>query len=190
MGSVLCCLGVDDSEEEEHHRGPVCGLRSLTLRCLNAYDLNPHRERRVQPSSDRGSTPPSPASPEDDSAAVARCSPGDPACCAYNKASGHLHGRQVSSQLHCDGRFNHSATADIYTISEDEDVCPTCLEEYRDDNPRTTLQCTHHFHLSCIYEWMERSETCPVCGRVSSFLMLVSFFHQKNISFRLLLPYR
>ncbi|RRT76278.1 hypothetical protein B296_00027113 [Ensete ventricosum] len=62
--------------------------------------------------------------------------------------------------------------------------------EYRDDNPRTTLQCTHHFHLSCIYEWMERSETCPVCGRVSSFLMLVSFFHQKYISFRLLLPYR
>ncbi|CAD5193988.1 unnamed protein product [Musa acuminata subsp. malaccensis] len=189
MGSVLCCLGVDDSEAEEHHRGPVCDLRCLILRSLNVYDLNPRRERRIQPSSDQESTPASPASPEDDSAAGAHCSPDDPTCCASNKASGHLHGRRASSELNCDGIFNHSAPAHIYAISEDEDVCPICLEEYRDENSRTTLQCTHHFHMSCMYEWMERSETCPVCGRVSSFLMLVSFFHQ-NISFQLLLPYR
>lgn len=52
---------------------------------------------------------------------------------------------------------------------EDEDVCPTCLEEYVSENPRIILQCSHHFHLSCIYEWMERSEACPVCGKVMLF---------------------
>ncbi|XP_017697625.1 E3 ubiquitin-protein ligase At3g02290 isoform X2 [Phoenix dactylifera] len=63
------------------------------------------------------------------------------------------------------------ASAAIYvdSSSEDEDVCPTCLEEYTSENPRIILQCTHHFHLCCIYDWMERSEACPVCGKVMVF---------------------
>ncbi|XP_028782921.1 E3 ubiquitin-protein ligase At3g02290 [Neltuma alba] len=56
-----------------------------------------------------------------------------------------------------------------YASSEEEDVCPTCLEEYTEENPRILTKCNHHFHLSCIYEWMERSESCPVCGKVMVF---------------------
>ncbi|KAJ9562128.1 hypothetical protein OSB04_007288 [Centaurea solstitialis] len=60
--------------------------------------------------------------------------------------------------------------AHIYAASdEDEDVCPTCLEEYTTENPKIITKCSHHFHLGCIYEWMERSETCPVCGKVMAF---------------------
>lgn len=49
----------------------------------------------------------------------------------------------------------------IYSLPppEDEDVCPTCLEEYTPENPKIITRCSHHFHLGCIYEWMERSET-------------------------------
>lgn len=57
----------------------------------------------------------------------------------------------------------------IFSSSEDEDVCPTCLEEYTSENPRIVMQCSHHFHLGCIYEWMERSVSCPVCGKVMEF---------------------
>ncbi|KAF5725424.1 E3 ubiquitin-protein ligase [Tripterygium wilfordii] len=57
----------------------------------------------------------------------------------------------------------------IYSTSEDEDVCPTCLEEYTPENPKITTKCSHHFHLGCIYEWMERSDSCPVCGKVMVF---------------------
>lgn len=57
----------------------------------------------------------------------------------------------------------------IFSSSEDEDVCPTCLEEYTSENPRIIMQCSHHFHLGCIYDWMERSEACPVCGKVMVF---------------------
>ncbi|XP_057436172.1 E3 ubiquitin-protein ligase At3g02290-like [Lotus japonicus] len=53
--------------------------------------------------------------------------------------------------------------------SEDEDVCPTCLEEYTEENPRIMTKCSHHYHLGCIYEWMERSDSCPVCGKVMDF---------------------
>uniref|UniRef100_A0A1D1XQH8 RING-type E3 ubiquitin transferase n=1 Tax=Anthurium amnicola TaxID=1678845 RepID=A0A1D1XQH8_9ARAE len=58
---------------------------------------------------------------------------------------------------------------DYMLTSEDEDVCPTCLEEYTSDNPKILTQCSHHFHLSCIYEWMERSENCPLCGKEMEF---------------------
>ncbi|XP_054793868.1 E3 ubiquitin-protein ligase At3g02290-like [Prosopis cineraria] len=57
----------------------------------------------------------------------------------------------------------------VYASFEDEDLCPTCLEEYTEENPRILTKCNHHFHLSCIYEWMERSENCPVCGKVMVF---------------------
>lgn len=40
------------------------------------------------------------------------------------------------------------------------------LAEYTPENPKITTQCSHHFHLGCIYEWMERSESCPICGKV------------------------
>lgn len=46
---------------------------------------------------------------------------------------------------------------------EEEDVCPTCFEDYDTENPRIVTKCNHQFHLSCILEWMERSHTCPIC---------------------------
>ena len=59
--------------------------------------------------------------------------------------------------------------AHIYASSEDEDVCPTCLDDYTNENPRIITKCSHHFHLGCIYEWMERSDSCPVCMKVMEF---------------------
>eukprot|EP00257_Ricinus_communis_P027963 XP_025015377.1 E3 ubiquitin-protein ligase At3g02290 [Ricinus communis] len=57
----------------------------------------------------------------------------------------------------------------FYASLDDEDVCPTCLEEYTFDNPRIVTECKHHYHLGCIYEWQERSEHCPVCDKVMVF---------------------
>ena len=50
-------------------------------------------------------------------------------------------------------------------VDDDEDVCPTCLEEYTADNPRIRSECGHEFHLACIYEWLERSLYCPICAK-------------------------
>ncbi|KAL5221120.1 hypothetical protein ABZP36_025833 [Zizania latifolia] len=63
---------------------------------------------------------------------------------------------------------SHNSSFAVVT-SEDEDVCPTCLEEYTPDNPKIVAKCSHHFHLSCIYEWMERSDACPICGKEMEF---------------------
>ncbi|XP_057962072.1 E3 ubiquitin-protein ligase At3g02290 [Malania oleifera] len=58
---------------------------------------------------------------------------------------------------------------DLYSSSEDEDVCPICLEGYTHENPEIVLQCSHHYHLGCAYEWMERSPCCPICDKVMIF---------------------
>jgi len=55
-------------------------------------------------------------------------------------------------------------------LEDDHDnCCPTCLEPYDDENPAIVAACGHAFHLPCIYEWLERSRTCPVCSRAMSF---------------------
>ncbi|KAJ4748466.1 RING/U-box superfamily protein [Rhynchospora pubera] len=81
---------------------------------------------------------------------------------------------EPSAKIHKSGS-DKSLAAKLYgsaylvTSSEDEDVCPTCLEEYTEENPKIVAKCSHHFHLSCIYEWMERSDNCPVCGKEMEF---------------------
>ncbi|XVE73835.1 hypothetical protein DITRI_Ditri11bG0150600 [Diplodiscus trichospermus] len=51
------------------------------------------------------------------------------------------------------------------STTEEEEACPICLEEYDTENPKLITKCEHHFHLSCILEWMERSDTCPICDQ-------------------------
>ncbi|KAL6501708.1 hypothetical protein OROGR_026841 [Orobanche gracilis] len=53
----------------------------------------------------------------------------------------------------------------IPPLLDEEEACPTCLEEYDAENPKIMTKCEHHFHLACILEWMERSDTCPVCDQ-------------------------
>uniref|UniRef100_A0A6N2MUK5 RING-type E3 ubiquitin transferase n=1 Tax=Salix viminalis TaxID=40686 RepID=A0A6N2MUK5_SALVM len=81
----------------------------------------------------------------------------------------------------------------VASTTEEEDACPICLEgrsiikvmpammcsypkvisqrcllphaEYDLENPKHITKCEHHFHLSCILEWMERSDTCPICDQ-------------------------
>ncbi|GMH09385.1 hypothetical protein Nepgr_011226 [Nepenthes gracilis] len=54
----------------------------------------------------------------------------------------------------------------ILSAEEEEEVCPTCLEGYDKENPKILTKCEHHFHLSCILEWEERSDLCPMCDQV------------------------
>ncbi|KAB2075058.1 hypothetical protein ERO13_A07G179700v2 [Gossypium hirsutum] len=83
--------------------------------------------------------------------------------CEQGSTEQYCKSSQLSSTKGLDG------TGYIYSPIEEEDVCPTCLEEYTLENPKIVTKCSHHFHLGCIYEWMERSENCPVCGKVMAF---------------------
>eukprot|EP00890_Picochlorum_soloecismus_P004551 jgi/Picsp_1/5097/NSC_02460-R1_ring u-box domain-containing protein len=60
----------------------------------------------------------------------------------------------------CTGYTSKKGMSDEYDAT-----CPTCLEEYDVENPKCWTRCGHHFHVPCIYEWLERSQDCPVCSR-------------------------
>jgi len=40
------------------------------------------------------------------------------------------------------------------------------------DNPKTHTACGHHFHLPCLYEWLERKDTCPIVSGTSTLDLL------------------
>lgn len=67
----------------------------------------------------------------------------------------------IEVELEKSGELKKSSEPLVLVVEE----CPTCLEEYDDDNPKIITKCEHHFHLACILEWMERSDTCPVCDQ-------------------------
>ncbi|KAK1297249.1 E3 ubiquitin-protein ligase [Acorus calamus] len=223
MGSVCCCLRVDDIDEMNNpvYRHCIC-LRCFIQPFFTAYTALSHRgeDRMVSPSiqgstsfASAGQVSNSPDNFPDTYRSPPRPLPydADPHCCSLQrdglilrreKSSSHTHEeseplrRNSDSGLEPAENVSKKKVSDyegeskvcrsesslkhlpvevasdisyIISSSEDEDVCPTCLEEYTLENPRIVTQCAHHFHLGCIYEWMERSETCPVCGKTMVF---------------------
>ncbi|KAL8112492.1 putative E3 ubiquitin-protein ligase RHB1A [Apium graveolens] len=72
--------------------------------------------------------------------------------------------KEVQDELEKSGELKKS-NEPIVLVLEEEECCPTCLEEYDAENPKIITKCEHHFHLACILEWLERSDTCPVCDQ-------------------------
>lgn len=219
MGSVCCCLHVEDLEEYTNpnssvYRNCIC-LRCLIQNCVSAYTaLFQRGELRALPSSVEGEASLTSTAPQDNMSDMYNSPPrplpydADPRCfqrvgllSRREKGPSHMHEeseplRRSDSDtspepLRTGGKcygsggrskesfFDHplkkpsaevaSVRGYFYSSSEEEDVCPTCLEEYTPENPKIMTRCSHHYHLGCIYEWMERSDSCPVCGKVMEF---------------------
>lgn len=61
-----------------------------------------------------------------------------------------------------------TAAAELPTVNEmasmeESDLCCICLEDYTAENPKFFGECRHHFHLHCLLEWKQRSNSCPMC---------------------------
>lgn len=41
--------------------------------------------------------------------------------------------------------------------------CVLCLNELDDYDDKITLDCGHVFHLECLDNWIDRTNSCPVC---------------------------
>jgi hypothetical protein len=70
-----------------------------------------------------------------------------------------------SSIPHCLATF-HIVDHEIVSIEEREvppkNECPICREE----GVLHKTPCNHHFHQSCLHEWLRRNNTCPLCRTV------------------------
>jgi len=44
------------------------------------------------------------------------------------------------------------------------DTCAICLEKYINNEVIVEFSCQSHiFHEKCLYEWLQKSEICPLC---------------------------
>lgn len=43
------------------------------------------------------------------------------------------------------------------------DICPVCLEEFRNTERVALCPCRHSFHVKCLQQWLDQHNTCPMC---------------------------
>lgn len=43
------------------------------------------------------------------------------------------------------------------------DNCTICLDKLGTSDDTATMLCGHHFHATCIYNWLNNGTTCPLC---------------------------
>lgn len=194
MGGLCSCFRGPDDEEQEHEDSAESASGHGTSNCfqfLTAHNILFQRGH-VHPisSTNRGRASVFPSSTDDSSISDTYRPPprplpyDDPRCSLFLPQS-----QTTASMLEDFKKSDFDAGSEkklsgssveqlpkktievtyMFPQGEDEDVCPTCLEDYTLENPKIQLLCSHHFHLSCIYEWMERSDKCPFCGKVMLF---------------------
>lgn len=46
---------------------------------------------------------------------------------------------------------------------DDKELCSICLKTIKINNEIIELECKHYFHAKCIYKWLRKHSTCPIC---------------------------
>lgn len=52
---------------------------------------------------------------------------------------------------------------DMFITPSEDAMCCICLAEYEDQDLLCRLWCGHHFHKSCLTEWLALNKKCPLC---------------------------
>ena len=58
-----------------------------------------------------------------------------------------------------DAFLKHASDAAL----QDEETCAVCLDDFAADPRHLDLVCTHNFHAECLYDWLAKSDACPMC---------------------------
>ncbi|WUR02449.1 E3 ubiquitin-protein ligase RNF13 [Vairimorpha necatrix] len=61
-------------------------------------------------------------------------------------------------------KFNDQAD-----LPDESCTCTICFEQYEIGNEVKFLPCSHHFHCTCVDEWLSLKESCPLCKRSTGF---------------------
>lgn len=54
--------------------------------------------------------------------------------------------------------------------------CIICTDIFISDSDISVTECGHAFHSACVYQWLERSKTCPQCRQKSTGKKLIKLF--------------
>mmetsp|Transcript_25292 Transcript_25292/g.51964 ORF Transcript_25292/g.51964 Transcript_25292/m.51964 type:complete len:302 (+) Transcript_25292:73-978(+) len=59
----------------------------------------------------------------------------------------------------------YSDILDSQLEGEVDSTCPICISDFDLEEELRVLPCGHHFHSSCVDEWLRVNSTCPSCRR-------------------------
>ncbi|KAF5181885.1 hypothetical protein FRX31_028528 [Thalictrum thalictroides] len=51
----------------------------------------------------------------------------------------------------------------VLVMKKSKGTCSICLEDMKEGDEVRTLCCDHTFHSKCIWKWVEKQATCPLC---------------------------
>jgi len=54
-------------------------------------------------------------------------------------------------------KFQHNS------MPEEDARCAICLSDYTEDEELRDLPCGHHFHSTCVDQWLRHKKHCPLC---------------------------
>ncbi|XP_076896368.1 putative E3 ubiquitin-protein ligase HIP1 [Bidens hawaiensis] len=70
----------------------------------------------------------------------------------------------VSSGLSEDGMAKCLREKVYYSMDQNHDTCPICLEEYKNGEEIGRMEkCGHEYYVDCIKKWVVMKKVCPVC---------------------------
>lgn len=66
---------------------------------------------------------------------------------------------------------------DGYCVRHLKQKCAICMEKVPSTNSANSkrLNCGHAYHLKCIIQWYETSESCPICRQIQHDDILLKF---------------
>lgn len=104
------------------------------------------------------------------------------------KAESHLSSFAKTSPFHLPkektNEYNESGALKFHRShihEEVENVCPICLEQYGEgDVIIASKHCSHVFHKSCIFTWLEQHEECPCCREMMMTIKDITSLSHRN----------
>ena len=48
-------------------------------------------------------------------------------------------------------------------VSNHDDKCPICRDSTEEESEFIKIKCNHIFHKQCIFQWIKKSQSCPMC---------------------------
>ncbi|KAL3618388.1 putative E3 ubiquitin-protein ligase rhb1a [Castilleja foliolosa] len=87
----------------------------------------------------------------------------------FRDVDGYYYGHVMTSNLTEDSISSYLKNrVSENRLADEEQICTICLDYLcKDPMNIATLDCRHEYHFSCIKQWLQRKNVCPLCNKIA-----------------------